>query len=66
VGVALRTENKVSPVYVSSGHLIDLDSALDLVLRSTCNYRQPEPTRQAHLLVNRLMVEGGEDEEVKD
>lgn len=56
VGVALRTKNKVNPVYVSPGHLIDLDSAVDLVLRSTGKYRQPEPTRQAHLLVNRLRV----------
>jgi deoxyribonuclease V len=59
VGVALRTKNKVAPVYVSPGHLIDLDSAVDLVLRSTTKYRLPEPTRQAHLLVNRLRVEGG-------
>src|SRR5215510_1386100 len=57
VGVALRTKNKVSPVYVSPGHLIDLDSAVDLVLRSTTKYRMPEPTRQAHLLVNRSRVE---------
>jgi deoxyribonuclease V len=56
VGVALRTKDKVSPVYVSPGHLIDLDSAVDLVLRSTGKYRQPEPTRQAHLLVNQLRV----------
>jgi deoxyribonuclease V len=56
VAVALRTKDKVSPVYVSSGHLIDLDSAVDLVLRSTGKYRQPEPTRQAHLLVNQLRV----------
>ncbi|HKQ75838.1 MAG TPA: deoxyribonuclease V [Blastocatellia bacterium] len=60
VGVALRTKNKVTPVYVSPGHLIDLDSAVDLVLQSTGKYRQPEPTRQAHLLVNRLRVEDGE------
>jgi deoxyribonuclease V len=58
VGVALRTKNKVAPVYVSAGHLIDLNSAVDLVMRSTGKYRQPEPTRQAHLLVNRLRVAG--------
>ena len=63
VGVALRTKNKVSPVYVSPGHLIDLDSAVDLVLRSTTKYRVPEPTRQAHLLVNRLRVEDAGEEE---
>jgi deoxyribonuclease V len=57
VGVALRTKSKVAPVYVSPGHLIDLPSAVDLVLRSTRKYRQPEPTRQAHLMVNRMRVE---------
>jgi deoxyribonuclease V len=62
VGVALRTKSKVAPVYVSPGHLMDLDSAVDLVLRSTTKYRLPEPTRQAHLLVNRLRVESGENE----
>jgi len=56
VGVALRTKNKVAPVYVSPGHRIDLVSAVDLVLRSMRKYRQPEPTRQAHLLVNQLRV----------
>jgi deoxyribonuclease V len=62
VGVALRTKNKVAPVYVSPGHLIDLDSSVDLVLRSITKYRLPETTRQAHLLVNRLRVAGGDDE----
>ncbi len=57
VGVALRTKRKVAPIYVSPGHLIDLPSAVDLVIRSTGKYRQPEPTRQAHLLVNRIRVE---------
>jgi deoxyribonuclease V len=61
VGVALRTKKKVAPVYVSAGHLIDLDSAVDLVLKSTWKYRQPEPTRQAHLLVNRLRRADGDE-----
>jgi len=61
VGVALRTKSKVAPVYISPGHLTDLDSAVDLVLRSTTKYRLPEPTRQAHLLVNQLRVEAGEN-----
>ena len=56
VGVALRTKNKVAPVYVSAGHRLELPTAIDLVLRTTTKYRQPEPTRQAHLLVNRLRI----------
>ncbi|MEO6726085.1 MAG: deoxyribonuclease V [Blastocatellia bacterium] len=56
VGVVLRTKKNVAPVYVSPGHLMDMDSAVDLVLRSVTKYRQPEPTRQAHLLVNRIRM----------
>jgi deoxyribonuclease V len=54
VGAALRTKTRVQPVYVSPGHLIDLEGAVDLTLRCDGGYRQPEPTRRAHLLVNAL------------
>lgn len=54
VGAALRTKNRVQPIYVSPGHLIDLEGAVDLTLRCDGGYRQPEPTRRAHLLVNAL------------
>jgi deoxyribonuclease V len=63
VGIALRTKDRVAPVYVSVGHLIDLPSAVNLVMRSTWKYRQPEPTRQAHLLVNKMRVESKDEEE---
>jgi deoxyribonuclease V len=59
IGVALRTKNRVAPVYVSIGHMIDLPSAVEMVKRSVGKYRQPEPTRQAHLLVNRMRNEEG-------
>jgi deoxyribonuclease V len=54
IGAALRTKTRVQPVYVSPGHLIDLEGAVDLTLRCDGGYRQPEPTRRAHLLVNAL------------
>lgn len=54
VGAAVRTKNKVSPVFISPGHLIDLPTAIDLTLRCDGGYRLPEPTRRAHLFVNSL------------
>jgi deoxyribonuclease V len=54
VGAALRTKTRVQPIYVSAGHLIDLEGAVELMLRCDGGYRQPEPTRRAHLLVNAL------------
>lgn len=54
IGAALRTKDKVQPIYVSPGHLIDLEAAIQLTLQCNGGYRQPEPTRHAHLLVNAL------------
>ncbi|HVF49808.1 MAG TPA: endonuclease V, partial [Pyrinomonadaceae bacterium] len=54
VGAALRTKTRVQPIYVSPGHLIDLAGAIELTLQSDGGYRQPEPTRLAHHLVNAL------------
>jgi deoxyribonuclease V len=54
VGAALRTKARVQPIYVSAGHLIDLEGAVALTLQCDGGYRQPEPTRRAHLLVNAL------------
>ena len=48
LGVVLRTRRNVKPVYISPGHLIDLDSARQLALKCTPKYRLPEPIRQAH------------------
>jgi len=48
VGAAVRTRDGVRPVYVSPGHRIDLDSAIDLVLATNAGFRLPEPVRLAH------------------
>ncbi len=50
VGRALRTRTGVKPVFVSIGHRYTLQSACDLVLRLTPNYRLPETTRTADRL----------------
>src|SRR3954452_10853403 len=54
VGKVLRTRDGVSPVYVSVGNGIDLESSAGLVLACCTRYRLPETTRQAHSAANRL------------
>jgi deoxyribonuclease V len=54
IGAAVRTKDRVQPIFVSPGHLIDLAGAIELTLQCNSGYRQPEPTRRAHLLVNAL------------
>jgi deoxyribonuclease V len=62
VGAALRTKDRVHPVYVSPGHLADTASAVELMLKCVrgyggvkgSKYRVPDPTRLAHLFVNAL------------
>lgn len=54
IGAAVRTKTNVQPIYVSPGHLIDLAGAIELTLACDGGYRQPEPPRRAHLLVNAL------------
>jgi deoxyribonuclease V len=48
IGVVLRTKDNVKPVYISVGHLSDLQTSIDLTLRCTTKYRLPEPIRAAH------------------
>lgn len=52
VGVALRTKDKVQPVFVSVGHKISLETATDIVLQCAPKYRLPETTRLADKLAS--------------
>jgi len=54
IGAALRTKNKVNPVFISPGHRINLQQSLEIIKRCVAGYRIPEPTRKAHLLVNQV------------
>ena len=59
VGGVVRTRERVKPVFVSPGHAITLEESIRLVLNCCRGYKLPEPTRQAHIAVNRLRLEGG-------
>ncbi len=60
VGYALRTQDNVSPLFVSPGHKIDFNTAKEIVLKMTTKYRIPEPLRYAHMIANRLKRIGEE------
>jgi deoxyribonuclease V len=57
VGVVMRSAAKAKPVYVSPGHLLDIESATRVVRASLSGYRHPTPTREAHMAANRLREE---------
>ncbi|MES9964734.1 MAG: deoxyribonuclease V [Candidatus Sedimenticola sp. 20ELBAFRAG] len=52
IGAVLRSRTNVSPLYISTGHRICLETAIDYVLACTPQYRLPETTRQAHRLAS--------------
>jgi deoxyribonuclease V len=54
IGSVLRTKKRVKPLFISPGHLCDLDSAVGLVMEMTGKYRLPDPTSAAHEFVNEV------------
>lgn len=63
IGTVLTTRDGVRPLYVSPGHRIDHEAAVELVLACGRRTRMPEPTRLAHLATNRLRREAKGSEE---
>lgn len=53
IGTVVRTRTDVKPVYVSPGHLIDLEKSVEIVLSCCTRYRLPEPIRLAHMTAAR-------------
>jgi len=53
IGAAVRTRVGVRPIYVSIGHKVSLNSAIDYVMRCTTRFRLPETTRRADRLASR-------------
>ena len=54
IGTVLRTRDNVKPIFVSVGHKIDVDSAVELVMSCVTKYRIPEPTRVADVEVAKV------------
>jgi deoxyribonuclease V len=52
IGAVLCTRTRVKPLYVSIGHRISLDTAIQYVMACVTRYRLPETTRIAHRLAS--------------
>jgi deoxyribonuclease V len=48
IGAVVRTREKSKPLYISPGHLIDLENAVRFVQACCHGHRLPEPSRWAH------------------
>lgn len=57
IGAVVRTRSEVKPVYVSIGHKISLEKAIEMTLETAPKYRLPEPIRAAHNLATKAMKE---------
>ncbi len=54
VGYVYRSRDRVKPVYISPGHLADLETSKAIIERCLGRFRLPEPLRQAHQQATRL------------
>lgn len=52
IGAAVITAPRKKPVYVSIGHRVSLERAINIVLHCAQGRRIPEPVRAAHMLAN--------------
>ena len=52
IGAVVRTRSRVKPVFVSVGHRLTLQTAVEYVLACTTKYRLPETTRIADKLAS--------------
>ena len=59
IGIALRTQSGVKPVYVSCGHRVSLSTACQWILKLAPKYRLPETTRGADSLVRKVIKRDG-------
>ncbi len=52
IGAVVRSRRGVKPIYVSIGHRVSLQTAIDYVLAACTRYKLPETTRAAHRLAS--------------
>lgn len=56
IGAVVRTRTRISPLFISLGHMISLESSIHYVLACSKGYRLPEPTRLADKLSKNSLI----------
>jgi deoxyribonuclease V len=59
MGAVIRTRDNVKPLFVSPGHLVDLNNAIEIVLNCTGKYSIPQPLRRADGILKELKKSAG-------
>ena len=54
IGSVLRTRENVKPIFVSAGHLVSLNQAIEIVMGCVDRTRIPKPTREADKFVRKF------------
>jgi len=57
VGFVFRSRDNVKPIFISPGHLTDLNCIIGIVEKSLKKYRIPEPLRYAHIFAEEMKKE---------
>lgn len=56
IGAVVRTRTAVKPIFASIGHLMDLNDSIQIILKTCCGYRLPEPIRRADHLARKQIA----------
>ncbi len=54
IGAVLRTKKNIKPIFISPGHMIDIDSSVKIILKLTEKFKLPEPIRSAHIFAEEV------------
>jgi deoxyribonuclease V len=57
IGAVVTTRAGIKPIFVTPGHKISIKSAVKIVLECSPKFRIPEPLRQAHISVERWILQ---------
>ena len=58
LGFAHKSKKCAKPIFISPGHLINLEDSLKIIKKCIIKHKLPEPTRLAHIVVNKYRKSG--------